>query len=127
MAPVKRKSTNAWSATPATSTPSERVASAAGCEFTCTCQSLSSSVFIMTMTLQSWMNAGILKIPGNQAKLAAAIFEEDMTDIAISDVEATFQLLDEEQENWDEEILDDGVTQMLNHQFDQMIVEANRD
>ncbi|KAH8960164.1 hypothetical protein BDL97_06G117900 [Sphagnum fallax] len=48
--------------TPATSTPSERVNSAAGREFTCTRQSLSSSVFIMTMCLRSWMNAGILKV-----------------------------------------------------------------
>ncbi|KAH9531717.1 hypothetical protein CY35_19G050700 [Sphagnum magellanicum] len=41
----------------ATSTPSERVNSAADREFTCTRQSLSSSVFIMTMCLRSWMNA----------------------------------------------------------------------
>jgi hypothetical protein len=37
--------------TPAMSTPSEWVNSAAGCKFTCTRQSLSSSVFIMTMCL----------------------------------------------------------------------------
>jgi hypothetical protein len=51
--------------TPATSTPSERVNSATGRKFTCTRQSLSSSVFIMTMCLRSWMNAGILKVPVN--------------------------------------------------------------
>jgi hypothetical protein len=53
--------------TPATSMPSERVNSAAGRKFTCTRQSLSSSVFIMTMCLCSWMNAGILKVPANRA------------------------------------------------------------
>jgi len=51
--------------TPTTSTPSERVNSIAGREFTCTRQLLSSSMFIMTMCLRSWMNAGILKVPTN--------------------------------------------------------------
>ncbi len=51
--------------TPATSTPSERVNSAASRKFSCTRQSLLSSVFIMTMCLCSWMNAGILKVPTN--------------------------------------------------------------
>jgi hypothetical protein len=51
--------------TPTTSTPSERVNSIAGREFTCTRQLLSSSMFIMTMCLRSWMNAGILKVPAN--------------------------------------------------------------
>jgi hypothetical protein len=51
--------------TSAMSTPSERGNSTAGCEFTCTRQSLSSSVFIMIMCLRSWMNAGILKVPAN--------------------------------------------------------------
>ncbi|CAK9255168.1 unnamed protein product [Sphagnum jensenii] len=59
--------------TPTTSTPSEQVNSAAGHEFTCTRQSLSSSVFIMTMCLRSWMNAGIFKVPANQAQAAAAL------------------------------------------------------
>ena len=39
--------------TPATSTPSERVNSVAGCEFTAVRQSLSSFVFIQTMCLRS--------------------------------------------------------------------------
>jgi len=51
--------------TPTTSTPSERVNSIAGREFTCTRQLLLSSMFIMTMCLRSWMNAGILKVPAN--------------------------------------------------------------
>jgi hypothetical protein len=51
--------------TPATSTPSERVNIAIGHEFTCTQQSLSSSVFIMTMCLRLWMNVDILKVPAN--------------------------------------------------------------
>jgi hAT family C-terminal dimerisation region len=44
--------------TPATSTPSERVNNAVVREFTTARQSLSSSIFIQTMCLQSWMDAG---------------------------------------------------------------------
>ncbi|BBM99157.1 hypothetical protein Mp_1g19200 [Marchantia polymorpha subsp. ruderalis] len=62
--------------TPATSTPSERVNSAAGREFTCMRQSLSSSVFIMVMCLRSWMNAGILKVPVHRAAAATVILTE---------------------------------------------------
>jgi len=51
--------------TPATSTPSKRVNSTAGREFTCTWQLLSSLVFIMTMCLCLWMNVGIFKVSAN--------------------------------------------------------------
>jgi hypothetical protein len=57
--------------TPATSTPSEHVNSAAGSEFTSAPQSLSSSIFIQTICLRSWMDAGILKLPVNRAQEAA--------------------------------------------------------
>lgn len=59
-----------------TSTPSERVNSVAGREFTSMRQSLSSSVFIMVMCLRSWMNAGILKVPVHRAAAATAILAE---------------------------------------------------
>ncbi len=90
--------------TSATSTPSERVNSVAGREFTCTRQSLSSSVFIMTMCLRSWMNASILKVPTNRAQAAAILGQDDT-----NNVESIVQELEEEQEDWDEEIIDDGV------------------
>ena len=63
--------------TPATLTPSERVNSAAKREFTCTRQSMSSSVFIMTMCLRSWMYVGSLKVPANRAQVAAALAQDD--------------------------------------------------
>jgi hypothetical protein len=108
--------------TPATSTPSERVNSAAGREFTCTRQSLSSSVFIMTMCLRSWMNAGILKVPTNRAQAATALGQD-----SANNMESIVQELEEEQEDWDEEILDDGVVQMLHNQFADLVFEASLD
>jgi len=108
--------------TPATLTPSERVNSAAGREFTCTRQSLSSSVFIMTMCLRSWMNAGILKVPTNRAQAATALGQD-----STNNMESGVQELEEEQEDWDEEILDDGVVQMLHNQFADLVFEASLD
>ncbi len=105
--------------TPATSTPSERVNSAAGHEFTCTRQSLSSSMFIMTMCLRSWMNVGILKVPANRAQATAALGQD-----GTNNVESVVQELEEEHEEWDEEILDDGVVQMLHNQFVNLVSEC---
>ncbi len=84
--------------TPATSTPSKRVNSAAGREFTCTRQSLSLSMFIMTMCLRLWMNAGILKVPANRAQAMAALGQD-----STNNVESVVQELEEEQEEWDED------------------------
>ena len=76
-----------------TSMPLERVNSAASREFTCTRQSLSSSVFIMTMSLRSWMNANILKVPVNRAQAAAALAQDD------ANLESVIQQLEEEHED----------------------------
>ncbi len=76
---------------PVTSTPSERVNSIAGREFTCTQQLLSSSVFIMTMCMRSWMNAGILKVSANQAQATAALGQGNA-----NNVESVVQELEEE-------------------------------
>ncbi|CAK9200525.1 unnamed protein product [Sphagnum troendelagicum] len=116
--------------TSATSMPSEWVNSSAGRKFTCTWQSLSSSVFIMTMCLRSWMNAGILKVLTNRAQAAAALGQD-----GANNVESVVQELEEEQEDWDEEILDDwdeeilddGVVQMLHNQFADLVFEASLD
>ncbi len=51
--------------TPATSMPSKRVNSMAGREFIAAKQSLSSSVFIQTMCLHSWIDARVIKVPSN--------------------------------------------------------------
>jgi hypothetical protein len=65
----------------ATLTPSEWVNNIANCEFTCTEQSLSSSVFIMTMCLRSWMNVGNLKMPANRAQAAAALGQDSANNV----------------------------------------------
>ncbi len=56
------------------------------------------------------MNAGILKVPANRAQAAAALGQDNT-----NNVESIVQELEEEQEDWDEEILDDGVVQMLHN------------
>jgi hypothetical protein len=61
------------------------VNSAAGREYTRARQSLFHSVFIQTMCLRSWMDAGILTLPANRAQdaadaAAAARAEQDGTD-----------------------------------------------
>jgi hypothetical protein len=107
---------------PATSTPSEWVNSATSHKFTCTRQLLSSSMFIMTMCMRSWMNAGILKVPTNRAQAATALGQD-----GANNVESIVQELEEEQEEWDEEILDNGVVQMLHNQFVDLVFEASLD
>jgi hypothetical protein len=42
-------------------------------------------------------------------------------------VESVIQELKEEQEGWDEEMLDDGVIQMLHNQFADLVFEASLD
>jgi hypothetical protein len=42
-------------------------------------------------------------------------------------VESIIQEHEEEQEDWDEEILDDGVVQMLHNQFADLVFEASLD
>jgi hypothetical protein len=66
--------------TSVTSTPSKRVNSMAGREFTATRQSLSSSMFIQTMCLRSWIDARVIKVPSNRAKVAADI-EKALSDM----------------------------------------------
>jgi hypothetical protein len=105
-----------------TSTPSERVNSVADREFTCTRQSLSSLVFIMTMCLRSWMNVSIFKVPANQAQATGALGQD-----GTNNVESVVQELEEEQKDWDKEILDDGVVQMLHNQCADLVFEARLD
>ncbi|PTQ38991.1 hypothetical protein MARPO_0048s0096, partial [Marchantia polymorpha] len=106
--------------TPATSTPSERVNSAASREFTSMRQSLSSSVLIMVMCLRSWMNAGILKVPVHRAAAAIAILAEEEEKF----LESIVQNLEEEQGSWNDEILEDDVIAMLHSQFSDLVFDA---
>jgi len=73
----------------ATSTPSERVNSAADRKFTCTQQSLLSLVFIMTMCLRSWMNVGILKVPANRTQATATLRQDNANnmDLVVEELE----------------------------------------
>jgi hypothetical protein len=68
------------------------------------------------------MNAGILKVSANRAQAAAALGQD-----GANNVESVVQELEEEQEDWDEEILDDGVVQMLHNQFADLVFEASLD
>jgi hypothetical protein len=76
-------------------------------------------MFIMTMCLRSWMNVGILKVPANRAQATAALGQD-----GTNNVESVVQELEEEHEEWDEEILDDGVVQMLHNQFVNLVSEC---
>jgi hypothetical protein len=114
--------------TPATSTPSERINSTAGRECTSARQSLSHSVFIQTMFLRSWMDAGILTPPANRAQAAAdaaaaARAEQDGAD----DLDATVEMMEIEQDDWAEEVLDDCVVQQLNGEFENSVIDAEID
>jgi hypothetical protein len=109
--------------TPATSTPSERVNSMAGREFTAARQSLSSSVLIQTMCLRSWIDARVIKVPSNRAKVAANI-EKALGDGATASVAAIFDQITVEQDHWEDEVLNDGVVELMNSQFEHFVLEA---
>jgi hypothetical protein len=68
------------------------------------------------------MNVGILKVLTNQTQAATALGQD-----GANNVESIVQELEEEQEDWDEEILDDGVVQMLHNQFANLVFEASLD
>jgi hAT family C-terminal dimerisation region len=108
--------------TPATSTPSERVNSTAGREFTTARQSLSTDIFIKTMCLRSWMKAGVIKVPVDRQKALMSLTRLPAAAAAatIDDVVSTIEV---DQEEWVEEVLDDSALDMLNNQFDHLTAE----
>ena len=120
--------------TPATSTPSERVNSMAGREFTTARQSLSSEIFIKTMCLRSWMKAQVITLPKDRQlveqtrrpNVAAASPGGVSTSTAIS-IEETVTMIEIEQQDWVEEVLDDSMVGMLNIQFDNMVADEASD
>jgi hypothetical protein len=90
----------------ATSTPSKRVNSMAGREFTTTRQLLSSLlssfVFIQTMCLRSWVDVGVIKVSLNRAKVVANI-EKALDDGVIAHVAAIFDQITVEQDHWEDQ------------------------
>ena len=110
-----------YQATPATSTPSEQVNSMSGWEFTTAQQSLSSSgIFIKTMCLLSWMKLDILKIPCDRQKAMTGLGSTRPPE----SIDAGVNMIEMDQdEEWAEEVLDDGVVGMLNVQFDNMFAD----
>ena len=108
-------------ATPATSTLLERVNSMSGREFTTSAQqSLSSDIFIKTMCLRSWMKLDILKIPCDCQKAMTGLGSTRPPDESI---DAVVNIIEMDQDEWAEEVLDDGVVGMLNVQFDNMFAD----
>jgi hypothetical protein len=82
--------------------------------------------FIQTMCLRSWMDAGILKLPVTRAQAAAdASAARAAQDTALAgDQVAAIAQIGIEQDDWYEEILDNGVVQMLNNQFEDLVFES---
>jgi hAT family C-terminal dimerisation region len=121
--------------TPATSTPSERVNSMAGREFTSARQSLSSAIFVKTMCLRSWMKEGIITIPADRQKalretgqlheVLGSPGDASRTSTAAESIDQLVSTIQIEQEDWVEEVLDDGVVSMLNIQFDNLIADES--
>ena len=116
--------------TPASSTPSERVKSLAGREFTTARQSLSSDIFIKTMCLHSWMKAQVIVLP-KDCHFALPIHEVGSpggvsTNTFVS-IDVAVPMIEIEQKDWAEEVLDDGMVAMLNIQFDNLIPEDESD
>jgi hAT family C-terminal dimerisation region len=103
---------------PATSTPCERANSAAGHEFTSVRQSLSTTVFIKSMLLRSWMAAGTFSFPRNREQAAA-----DLTKLLSEkgdDIASAVDEIDCEEVKWDGELVDDSVAGILNAMYDRV-------
>jgi hypothetical protein len=72
------------------------------------------------------MDAGILKLPVTRAQAAAgAAAARAAQDTALADdLVAAIAQIGIEQDDWYEEILDDGVAQKLNNQFEDLVFES---
>jgi hypothetical protein len=118
--------------TPATSTPSKRVNSIAGREFTAARQSLLSEIFIKAMCLRSWMTAQVIKLPKDWQLVEqtqpshAALPGGVSTNTAVS-IDAALSMIEIEQEDWVKKVLDNGMVGMLNIQFNNLIADEESD
>ncbi len=106
-----------------TSTPSECVNSVAGREFMAMRWLLSSSMFIQTMCLRSWIDTGVIKVSSNRAKATIDI-EKALGDGVTTSVAAIFDQIVVEQGHWVDKVLNDGVVELMNLQFECFVLEA---
>jgi hAT family C-terminal dimerisation region len=97
---------------PAMSTSCDRANSAAGRCFSSTRQSLSTTVFIKTILLRSWMKAGFLAVPQNRAQAAAALVKS--LGEQEKDVSAEVDEIECDEHEWDDEFMESGVADNLN-------------
>jgi hAT family C-terminal dimerisation region len=112
--------------TPATSTPSERVNSMAGREFTAARQSLSSEIFVKTMCLRSWMNLGIISIPQDRHKAITTMAAPAVgRPTAEESIDSVVDMIETEQNEWTEEAVETGAVNMLNIQFNTLLMEES--
>jgi hypothetical protein len=83
-------------------------------------------LFIQKMCMRSWMDAGSLKLPANRAQAAAdAAAARAALDTALADdLGAALAQIENKQDDWYGEILDDGVDQMLNNQFEDLVFQS---
>jgi hypothetical protein len=70
-------------------------------------------MFIQTMCLRSWIDTSVIKVPLNQAKVAANI-EKALSDGATAGVPAVFDQITIEQDHWEDKVLDNGVVELMN-------------
>jgi hypothetical protein len=71
------------------------------------------------MCLRSWIDACVIKVPSNRAKAVA-----EMEKVLGDSVAAIFDQIIIEQDHWEDEVLDDGVVEMMNSQFERLVCEA---
>ncbi len=75
------------------------------------------------MCLHSWIDVKVIKVPSNRAKVAVNI-EKVLGDDATVNVAAIFYQIAVEQDHWEDEVLDDGVVELMNLQFKCFVLEA---
>jgi hypothetical protein len=75
------------------------------------------------MCLRSWIDAKVIKVPSNRAKVAPDI-EKALGDGATASVATIFDQIAVEQDHWEDEVLDDGVVELMNSQFERFVLEV---
>ncbi len=65
----------------------------------------------------------MIKVPSNRAKAAADI-KKALDDSVTTGVAAIFYQIKVEQDHWEDEVLDDGVVELMNSQFERFVLEV---
>jgi hAT family C-terminal dimerisation region len=110
--------------TPATYKPCEHLNSASGREFTSIGQSLSTTLFIQTMSLRSWMAANCVTVPRNWRKSAAKIISapgEATNEDEQNNVKMVTDGIEIDQDDWNE--MEDGAADILNARYESTMLE----